>query len=179
MRQIGYRIVNSRLQSMARRIDPPFIYAGWGTAYVFRIGRTTNLLVVSRDGEWRKGLVAAATVLRRALAKGFTRAEVDEQLAKLRAGHESSVVGADTPFNSLLVSDVLYSDDIAPTTPAAALAWFKAFAPTVTPAKVLAAMKAEAVPLNAPLIRFQGRRAPQGGSQALRAAWAEGEGAVE
>ena len=84
LRLIGYRVINRRFQSLARRTDPPFRAAAVGTGTVFHIGRTTNLVIDSRDGAWRKGLVAAAATLRQALAQGFTRAEIDEQLATLR-----------------------------------------------------------------------------------------------
>ena len=48
---------------------------------------------------------------------------------------------------------------------------FENFAPQITPDAVLEAMKHEAVPLDQPLIRFEGRKAPEGGSEALRKAW--------
>ena len=177
LRLIGYRVINRRFQSMARRTDPPFRAAAFGTGTVFHIGRTTNLVIDSRDGAWRKGLVAAAATLRQALAQGFTRAEIDEQLATLRTGFENAAAEADTRSNGALVAAALalVNEDKVPTSPADALARFNAFAPTITPAIVLAALTEDAVPLTAPLIRFQGRRAPAGGDAALRAAWAEGQ----
>jgi len=51
---------------------------------------------------------------------------------------------------------------------------FEAFASSITPERVLAALKREAVPLKEPLLRFRGRKAPSGGEQALRAAWQDG-----
>lgn len=177
LRLIGYHIINRRFQTQARRTDAPFRSAGFGTSDVFHIGRTTSLAVDSRDGNWRRGLIAAAAVLRQALADGFTRAELDEQLANLRADFENAASEADTRPDGVLLSAALalVNDDRIPTSPADSLARFKAFAPTITPASVLEALKAEAVPLTRPLIRFQGRQAPQGGAQALRTAWAEGQ----
>ncbi|MBW8785543.1 MAG: insulinase family protein, partial [Novosphingobium sp.] len=49
LRQIGYGIVNRRLQHVARRPDPPFRGAGFGTSEVFKAGRTTNLVVDTVD----------------------------------------------------------------------------------------------------------------------------------
>ena len=46
--------------------------------------RTTNLVVDTVDGEWRRGLAAAQAEYRRALEFGFTEAEVAEQVANLR-----------------------------------------------------------------------------------------------
>jgi zinc protease len=177
LRTIATRIIDRRLQRLAHGTDPPFRGAGFGTAQVFHIGRTTNLVVDTRDGQWRRGLVSAAAVLHQALTGGFTRAELDEQLADMRAGFENAAAEAGTRSNAALVAGALalVNDDKVPTSPADALARFNAFAPSITPARVLDALRGEAVALNAPLIRFQGRLAPQGGAAALRAAWAEGQ----
>ena len=179
LRLIGYRIVNRRFQSLAHRVDPPFRGAGFGTADVFHIGRTTNLVVDSEDGKWRRGLITAAAMLRQALAQGFTQAELDEQLADLREGLENAAAEAETRSDATLIHAALatIADGKVPTAPADALARFNAYAPTITPALVLDALKAEALPLDAPLLRFHGRRAPDGGADALRGAWAAGEAA--
>jgi hypothetical protein len=56
---------------------------------VFKIGRTTNLIVDTVDGGWARGLSRSGT-WREAMAKGFTQAEVDEQVANLRTGIENA-----------------------------------------------------------------------------------------
>jgi zinc protease len=170
LRQIGYGIVNRRFQTLSRRVDAPFRGAGLGTSDVFKIGRTTNLIVDTVDGGWARGLSAAATVWREAMAKGFTQAEVDEQVANVRTGIENAAAAENTRSNGALVNLALslLHDDMVPTTPASGLARFNAFASTITPANVMAALRREAVPLDHPLIRFQGRKAPAGGAAALR-----------
>jgi zinc protease len=45
LRQIGYAIINRRLQRVSRQTDPPFRGAGVGTGDVFKAGRTTRLIV--------------------------------------------------------------------------------------------------------------------------------------
>jgi zinc protease len=175
LREIGYGIVNRRLQRLARQADPPFRGAGLGTSDVFEIGRTTNLVIDSADGKWRRGLATAAEEYRRALTFGFTEGEVAEQVANLRTASQNAAAGADTRSNSALVAAALalVEDDLVPTTPQSSLERFEAFAPSITPAAVLAALKHEAVPLKDPLIRFQGRTPPDGGDVALLAAWDE------
>jgi zinc protease len=177
LREIGYRMVNRRFQSLARRADPPFRDAGFGTAEVFHKGRTTNLVVDTEDGKWRRGLVTAAAVLHQALAQGFTQAELDEQLADLREGLENAAASAQTRSDASLLQSALnlITDEKVPAMPSDALARFNAFAPTITPAQVLDALRGDALALDAPLLRFHGRRAPKGGAAAIRAAWAEGE----
>jgi zinc protease len=62
-------------------------------------------------------------------------------------------------------------DDRVPTTPQSSLERFEAFAPSITPAAVFAALREEAVPLKDPLIRLQGRTPPATGAEAIRAVW--------
>lgn len=173
LRQIGYGVINRRLLRLSRQVAPPFRGAGFGTSDVFKIGRTTNLIVDTEDGGWAKGLTTAAQVLDEALRHGFTDAEIAEQVAGIRTGIENAAASADTRSNGALVAAALalVRDDQVPTTPQSGLERFNAFAPSITPAAVLAALKTEAVPLRDPLLRFQGRKSPQGGAKALREAW--------
>jgi zinc protease len=173
LRQIGYGIINRRLQSRSRVVDPPFRAAGFGTAGVFEIGRTTNLIVDTTDGGWAAGLGAAADEYFRAMAFGFTDTEVAEQVANVRTGLENAAAASGTRSNTSLVGAALalVRDELVPTTPESGLARFNSQVGEITPAAVLAALKDEAVPLGDPLIRFQGRAKPSGGGAALFAAW--------
>ena len=176
-REIAYGIINRRLQRLARGEDPSFQGAGLGTGEVFEAGRTSRLIVDAGDGEWRPALAAAQEVVRRALEQGFTQGEVAEQLANLRTSLENNVAGAGTRHNNNYVTAALTLLDNRqiPTTPESALARFEEHLPEITPETVLAALREELVPLDNPLIRFEGRLAPEGGVEALRAAWDEGE----
>lgn len=176
LRQIGYGIVNRRLQRLARDGDPPFRSARLGTSDVFKAGRSTALVVDAGDGEWRRALAAAEREYRRALAFGFTAAEVAEQVANQRTAQENAAAGSATRNNATFVAMALslLHDDRIPTTPESSLERFNAFAPQITPEAVLAALEHELVPLDDPLIRFEGRTAPAGGAQALRDAWNAG-----
>ncbi|WP_068074539.1 M16 family metallopeptidase [Novosphingobium lentum] len=170
LRAIGYGIVNRRFQRMSRVVDPPFRGAGFGTGAVFKIGRTTNLVIDTVDGKWQRGLSVATLDYARAIRDGFTPAEVAEQVANIRTGLVNAAASADTRSNGALVGAALalLRDDEVPTHPQAALERFTAFEPAITPAAVLAALKSEALPLDHALLRFQGRRAPVGGAKALR-----------
>ena len=183
LRQIGYGVINRRLLRLSRIVPPPFRGAGIGTSAVFHIGRTTNLVVDTADKGWREGLIAAAQVYREALAKGFTDAEVAEQVANVRTGIENAAASADTRNNAALVAAALVflREDKVPTSPASVLERFRHNEASLTPAAVLAALRADAIPLENPLIRFQGRTPPANGLEngaasgepALRAAWDE------
>lgn len=175
-RQLGYGIINRRFQRLARTEDPPFRGAGIGTSEVFDAGRTSNLVINSGDGEWRPALLAAQAEYRRAMEFGFTEAEVAEQIANLRTSLENNVAGAETRSNANFVTAALtlLQDGQVPTTPESALQRFLEHLPRITPASVLEALQEEFVPLDNPLIRFEGRTAPEGGAEALRGAWNEG-----
>jgi zinc protease len=176
LRQIGYNAVNRRLTRLARVADPPFRDAGFGTGSVFEAGITTNLVVYTADGKWRRGLTSAVREYRRALTQGFTEAEIAEQIAVLHNTARGQAASAETRSNAGLVSAVLalINEDRVPSTPQSALERLEAFIPQITPEAVLAALKREAVPLDRPLLRFEGRRKPQGGERAIRAAWDAG-----
>jgi len=175
LRQIGYGIVNRRMARLARGENPPYRSAGLGNSEVFDTARTTNLVVNAGDGEWREGLLAAAREYRRALEFGFTEAEVSEQVASLRNAIENAAAGAATRPNRTFVNAtiLLLTEGQVPTTPESGLERFEDMVPLITPANVMAAIEDELLPLTDPLIRFEGRTAPKGGAEALRAAWAE------
>jgi zinc protease len=173
---VGYGIVNRRLARLARGGDAPFRSAGFSSGDLFEDARITSLTVNSADGEWRKGVLAAVREVNAALTYGFTQAEIDEQLANIRTGLENAVQSADTRANGVFAGAALalIGDDRVPTTPAWQLAEFERLASAITPETVLQALRADAVPLGEPLIRFEGRSAPAGGEAGLRAAFDEG-----
>ena len=171
LRRLGYGVVNRRLARLAQREDAPFRAAGFGTGAVFEDARVTRLVVDTSDDGWARGLAAAVAELRRALEFGFTRAELDEQLATIQTAQENAVAGAATRSNVALAAAALrlVEDERVPTTPASGLERLRVAAERATPDAVLAALRADIADLSDPLIRFQGRRAPEGGAEAVRA----------
>ena len=176
LRSVGYAIINRRLARLARGADAPFRGASYGSGDIFEDARITSLSVGSADGEWKKGVLAATREVNQALAYGFTQAEVDEQLANIRTALENAVNSADTRSNGVFANAALAlaSDERVPVTPEWQLAEFERLASDMTPAALWEAVKADAASLTDPLIRFEGRTAPEGGEAALRAAFAEG-----
>jgi zinc protease len=175
LRMVGYAIINRRLLRISREKDAPFRSASFGTNTVFRDGRSTELSVSTVDGKWRRGVVAAGTEYHRAMAYGFTPEEVSEQVAALRTANRNAARAQDTRSHSQLMGAAiaLVSDEIVPDTPANSAERFEQFAAEITPEAVLAALKREALPLDEPLIRLQGRVPPDGGEAGLRSAWSE------
>ncbi len=176
LRRIAYGIIARRMTRLARGEDAPFRGAGFGTSNVFEDARLSSLNISSVDGEWRKGVSAATRELNQALTYGFTQAEVDEQITNIRTAGENAVAGYNTFANSYFVSRAigLVSNERVPITPAESLARFEEVVPTITPETVHATLREHAVALDNPMIRFTGRTAPEGGEEALRAAFREG-----
>ena len=175
LRQIGHAIVNRRMLRLSREANAPFRSGGFGTAETFKASKTTNLVVDTVDGKWRNGLQAAALEYRRAMRFGFLDSEVAEQVANLRTAAEEAAASAETRSHATLAGQLfaLLRDDMVPATPQSSLARLKAYLPAINPTKVLIALKQQAVPLKQPLLRFQGRKHPEGGERALRSAWNE------
>lgn len=173
LRSIAYGIIARRIARIARSEDPPFRGAAFSTSDVFDAGRTTSLVVQTVDGEWQRGVDAIVGEYTRAMAFGFTEAEVAEQVANRRNGLETATANQDTRSNATLngAAVALVQSEIVPSEPADGLAHFNSFADEITPETVLAALKRDAVALDEPLIRFVGKSAPEGGEAALRAAW--------
>jgi len=173
LRRIGYAIINRRLARLSRQAEPPFRGAGFGTGDIFEVGRSTRLIVDSPDRKWRTGLTEAVREYRRALEYGFSKAEIAEQIANIRTDVENAAAAAETLSNRMLeaVAWALVHDGSIPSQPQTVFERFEAFAPQITPMRVLEALKREAVALHDPKLRFRGRFPPQGGKQAIRNAW--------
>ncbi len=175
LRRIGYSIINRRLQRLALRPDPPYRGASFSSNAIFKAGVSTSLNVNTVDGAWKRGLSEAALEYRRALEFGFTRDEVTEQVAQVLTASQNAAASADTRNNATLVGGImaLLENEVVPDTPQNSMERLAAFIPEITPEAVQAALKREILPLDEPLLRFQGRTAPEGGEAALRAAWDE------
>ena len=175
LRQVGYAIINRRLLHLTREANAPFRNAGFGTNDLFKEGRATELSIDTVDGKWRPGLIMAGREYRRALTYGFTPEEVAEQIAIIRTSGRNAAEAEGTRSNATLLGAALalVNDQILPDTPRHSFERLEAFIPAITPQSVLAALKREAVPLDVPLIRFQGRVPPADGTTGLRSAWQE------
>ena len=173
LRSIASGIINRRLQRLTLSENPPFRGAGFSTGDVFETARQTSLTVNAIEGKWQGGMEAALAEYRRALTYGFSEAEIAEQVARVRTGLENAVAASSTRSNAAYANSaiLLSRADVVPVAPADQLALFEGVAARATPTAVLDALKAHAVPLDEALIRFQGRTAPVGGADALRAAF--------
>ncbi|KEO90876.1 peptidase M16 [Erythrobacter longus] len=175
LRGVAYGVIRRRLARLARSSTAPFRGASFSQGSIFKDARTNTLSIASEDGKWREGMLAAVQSIREAATYGFTKAEITEQLSNIRTTLENRAAGSDTRANSFYASAAinLVSDESVPTTPEFQLAFFNDLEDAITPGAVLAAFRDRYIPLGDPLIRFQGRTAPEGGEEALQSAFAQ------
>ncbi|MEO1221620.1 MAG: insulinase family protein, partial [Pseudomonadota bacterium] len=175
LRGIAYGIIRRRLDRLARSAEAPFRAARFSEGSIFEDARTNTLSIASEDGKWRGAMLAGVQSVHEAAVHGFTKAEVTEQLANIRTALENRVSGAGTRANSFYARAALgvISNESVPTTPEFQLALFEEMEAAITPQSVLNALRERLIPFDDPLIRFQGREAPNGGEGALRVAFTD------
>lgn len=151
---IGSGIVSRRLARLAQSPEAPILGGGASASDLFWTMRLTTVETVARDGDWRPTLAVAEQELRRAVQHGFTRAEIDEQLAGIRAGLENEAASATTRTSARLADTIAAAveSQSTVTTPEWRLAQLRDSAPTFTPEIVNAAFRARWAGV-APLIR--------------------------
>lgn len=172
LRSIGMRIISRRLQRLNRTEDPPFRSARIASPEFFESARTPTLTVVSEEGGWKQALEAAMDEYRRALTYGFSEAEIDEQIRNSLTQYENAVANVETRSNTSFVAGAfaMARGEYVPTGPQSTLERFASFAPLITSEAIVEALREHFPKFTAPLIRFSGRTAPEGGPAALKAA---------
>jgi zinc protease len=125
--QLGLRIVNRRLERLATSAAPPFIGAGAQRNEQAGRAEVVQMIAVAQAGQWQPALAAIEQEQRRAVKHGFTQAELDREIAELRAALTAAAAGAATRPSAQLAQGLVgaVNDDEVFTTPAANLALFE------------------------------------------------------
>lgn len=145
--RIASIIVNQRLAVRSREKDAPFFGAGVNYSLGDATGRSlsdgANAGASATPKKWREALGVVEQEVRRALQHGFTQAEVDEQIANMRASRENSVRRQETISSRAYVGAMLgaYDGQRVFTTVQFNLEQFNVAAEKVTPEKVWAAFQ--------------------------------------
>ena len=165
-------ILNRRLERLARAEKPPFVSASVGRGENRGISNTFGMSVATKPGNWQRGMAAANQEVRRALEHGFTEGEIRRELKEWRASLEDAAGSASTRTTSDLASEIAsdFSDGHVFTHPGVQLAIFEKYAPTLSPANVLAGLK-EVVQGNGPVIVLTSNEPVQGGDAAIASAY--------
>jgi zinc protease len=127
-----------RLAPLANSEDPPFRSAGLSTGDMLETVKIAGGSVNVTPDSWKPGLQALEQEWRRAYLHGFTKDEVDRQVAALRTGQENQAQREKTRTTGALIGGLLSSvqNDTVFATPSSGLKRFEAWGGSVTPEMV-------------------------------------------
>jgi len=170
--QLGLQILNRRLSRIASGENPPFIGAGTGRQDQAERAEITQVVAVAQPGKWQPALASIEQEQRRAVQFGFSQAELDREIAEIRARLVAAVAGAATrPTPALaqaLVGNV--DEDEVFTTPTDDLALFDQVVKGLTAEKVSAATRS-LFTAGGPLVYLTSPTPVEGGEATLLSAY--------
>lgn len=169
--QLGFSVMNRRLQSLARGAQPPFLGAGVFESNEYNAAEMTMLIVNAEPGRWREALSAAEQEQRRAVQFGVRQDELDREIAEYRATLKAQAAGAATRTPSQLAGEIIGSlgEHEVVTNPSQDLALFEATVKDLKAEQVSAALKA-AFKGDGPLLFVASPAAIDGGETTLLSA---------
>jgi zinc protease len=103
LEQLGTEMLTTRLARAASNSDARYAAASASLYDHFSTARVASIDVEARDRDWAGGLQAVGLELRRAIAQGFSPAELTEQLAKTRR----TLTQASRPMTSSALADAI------------------------------------------------------------------------
>ncbi|MBX7248866.1 MAG: insulinase family protein [Caulobacteraceae bacterium] len=179
VRELGFAVLNRRMESLARAANPPFIGAGAFRYTDTRSADITVLSVTGQPGQWKQNLTAAEQEQRRIVQFGVQQAELDREIAEYRTQLEAAVAGSATRrtaalaegiVDSINAREVFTADDFD-------LALFEETVKGLKADKVTQELKAQFAG-QGPLVLVTSPTPVEGGDAAVAAAFAESRQAV-
>ncbi|WP_293697708.1 MULTISPECIES: M16 family metallopeptidase [unclassified Sphingopyxis] len=169
---IGEAIVSRRLAKIALNEDSPILAGYFAEAGGWKIFDQVTFGAIAKEGAWKEALALIEQEQRRAIAHGFTQAEVDEQLANRRTALRNAVSGVTTRRSDALADTLITAakGDFVFVRPETSQALFEATAPSLSAAAVTAAFRKRMEGFSAPLVRVSAKKPIEGGADAILAA---------
>jgi zinc protease len=179
IRQLGFSVLNRRLERISRGDNPPFLGAAAYHYTNLDSADLTQVSVTAQPGRIPEGLAAAEQEARRAAQFGVQQAELDREITEFRTGLESAVQGAATRRTPSLASSIADSvnDREVFTSPAQDLALFEETVKGLKAETVSAVLKDQFVG-GGPLVFVTSPTPVEGGEQAIAAALARSQQAA-
>jgi zinc protease len=173
---LGLAALNRRLDRMVRSPEPPFITAEVYRANLFHSAHVTTVKATTRPGAWRAALAAIDQETRRMAQYGVSGAELDQEIAAMRAGLKAEADGEATRTTPSVADDIIetLAAPEVETSPEEDLALFEDAVKDLTPDTVNLALKA-AFAGSGPLVAVASPTAIEGGDKALDAALSKTE----
>jgi zinc protease len=144
LRNLGFAVMNRRMQALSRAGDPPFIAGGAFTGDQYGAVRLTTLGATAQPGRWKEALSALDQEQRRAMQYGVRQDELDREIASMRASLVAAVSGEATQRTTALAAGIVgtLGDGETVTSPSQNLAAFDETVKGLTAERVSAALKA-------------------------------------
>lgn len=169
---LGDAILSRRFATLTSSGTSPLIQASANHSSDFEIADRATVLAIMQPEQWQDGIAAVEQELRRALEHGFTRAELDEQIANMRTSLRDAAEQAGTRNSSGLADQIWSSwrSDQVLTTPATMLERFEARLDAVTVDAVNAAFREQWEGVE-PLLFLSSPLVLENAESAIREAW--------
>jgi zinc protease len=174
--QLGFNVLNRRLQALARSPNPPFLGAVAYKADQGHSAEVTAMNLVSTPDGWRDALTALDAEQRRAVQYGVRQDELDREIAEARAQAQAAAAGAATRRPSQIADEIVGSvgDEQVVTSPAQDLALFEQAVKGLKADTVSRALKA-AFQGQGPLVFMTSPKAVPGGEPQLLAEYQQAQ----
>ena len=174
LKNLGFAVLNRRLQALSRSGDPPFIAGGAFSGDQYGAVRLTTLGATAQPGRWKEALSALEQEQRRAAQFGIRQDELDREIAGMRAGLVAAVSGEATQRTTTLAAGIVgtLGDGETVTSPSQNLAAFDETVKGLTAERVSAVLK-EAFAGQGPLILIPTPVNIEGGESTVLAAFAD------
>lgn len=171
-RGLAIDILNRRFERIARQPNAPFLGASLSRNETRHAVVAVDLYVNARPGQWRTAMSAAEQEVRRALLHGFQQQELDREIAGIRAQLQDAIIRAASRDTSSLAGALaaLFASRGVLTEARYNQKLFEAYASTLAPASLLAALR-ETVRGEGPVILISAGHPIEGGTTAITAAY--------
>ncbi|MDO8296287.1 MAG: insulinase family protein [Caulobacter sp.] len=172
IRQLGFAVLNRRLEAIARGVEPPFIAAGGFSGNQTDAAMVTTIAVTARPGEWQGALGAVEREQRRLTQYGVRQDELDREIEDYRQWLTTRVASAATRRTPQLANEMIASvgEEEVMTSPEQDLALFEAAVKDLKAGTASAAIKA-AFAGSGPLVFVATPTPIEGNETAVTEAW--------
>jgi zinc protease len=134
VKAIASGIIGKRFQKLSQAADAKLVGGSVSFEDQFRLLNATQLSITPKEGDWKIALMTGEQELRRALQFGFTKAELDEQLANFDTSFSDAAKQASTRRSSSLADSIVgtLGSKAIITTPQTDLEIYQAVKPKLT-----------------------------------------------
>lgn len=170
--QLGFAVLDRRLEAIARGAEPPFISAGGFAGNQVDAAKVTTIAITARPGAWKEALEAAEHEQRRLVQFGVRQDEIDREIEEYRQWLKSRAAAAATRRTPQLANEMIgaVGDEEVITSPAQDLALFEAAVKDLKAETASLALKA-AFAGSGPLVFVATPTPIEGNEMAVAQAW--------